>query len=97
MDVIRLALKNEHNNIEISRRHNGIIIEKLCKYLRQDVKLTNNTVVAIRTLCNLYSYPSGEELICKNKIELIEDILGITPQNKHIEVSEFKLGIKFDY
>lgn len=85
IDVFRLALRNDINNQIISTRDNGSIINKLKSYLT-DTKMQNNVVVTLRTLCNFYCHSSGEELIFKNRVELLETVIGISLQNKNIEV-----------
>lgn len=85
IDVIRLALRNEVNNAVISTRDDGAIIGLLKGYLTES-KLQNNIVVTLRTLCNFYCHFCGEELIFKNRVELLETVIGISIQNKNIEV-----------
>nr|XP_022905059.1 phospholipase A-2-activating protein [Onthophagus taurus] len=86
IDIIRLAMKLEENNKIISERNDGEIIEKLKPFIGNDCKVQNNVVVSLRTLSNFFCYKSGEELMFKNRVEIIEDIVGLCSSNKNIEV-----------
>ncbi|KAI4461369.1 phospholipase a-2-activating protein [Holotrichia oblita] len=85
IDVIRLALRNEINNALISTRDGGSIISTLKGYLSES-RLQNNIVVTLRTLCNFFCHSSGEDLMFNNRVELLETVIGISIQNKNIEV-----------
>lgn len=84
--MIRLALRNEINNALISTRDGGSIVSTLKGYLNES-RLQNNIVVTLRTLCNFFCHSSGEDLMFNNRVELLETVIGISIQNKNIEVT----------
>lgn len=84
LDVIRLAVKNDNFNKEISLKYGDILMEKLKNFINS--KSTNNTLVTFRALCNICTHPYGEEIIFKWRLDLLESLTSLSTNNKNIQV-----------
>lgn len=86
LDIVRLAVRLEKNNMTICTRNNGEIIEKLKYCLSNGCKVPNNTLVALRALSNLCAFKTGEDAIFENKFDILENVTGLGSVNKNIQV-----------
>lgn len=87
IDVMRMAVKYQINNTEISLKNNGDIIKKILDYISPTCNIPNNTLVALRFLCNLFVHPTGEQLIYENRIDILENITSLKIGNKNAQIA----------
>lgn len=66
LDIVRMAVRNEHSNTVISKLHEGVIIQKLQAFINSEHAVVNNRIVALRTICNLCNHKAGENLVSEN-------------------------------
>ncbi|ERL89805.1 phospholipase A-2-activating protein [Dendroctonus ponderosae] len=83
LDIVRMAVRNEHSNTIISKLYEGVIIKKLQGFINSEHAVVNNRIVALRTICNLCSHKSGENLVSEN----IYDIIGNVSTVRHINAN----------
>lgn len=86
IDVLRLAVRHE-NNCNAIVLHDGKKLIDLFKTCLSQTTVPNNTLLAFRTLCNLFSHSFGSELIFANQIDLLENVSSLSATNKNIEIS----------
>lgn len=95
IDTLRLAVKIADNNKEISLKYGMALMDKLKHFVSGTCKVLNNMLVSFRTLCNLFAHPYGEEIIFKNRIELLENITSLKSNNKNIQVGLNEINLYF--
>lgn len=86
LDVIRLAVRFEVNNKEICKRGGDQFVDKLKTFISKDCKVVNNTLVAIRILCNLFAGDFGQEVVFQNRFDILENMAALSLTNKNIQV-----------
>lgn len=79
-----MAVKLQKNNEKICQKN--IVIEKLKFCISNGCKIANNTLVALRALCNLCAFQSGADLIFENKFDILENLTGLGVLNKNTQV-----------
>lgn len=86
IDIVRLALRNEVNSSLICTKDNGKIVELCLRYLSSQ-NTTNNMLVSLRALANLFQHDIGASLIETNKMNILEAITGVSNSNKNIQIA----------
>lgn len=87
LDLVRMAVKYENNNRIISTEHCDILMEKLKYFIGEKCPVINNTIVALRTLTNLCLHEPGEELVFKNRFDILENITSLRNLNKNAQIA----------
>lgn len=87
LDVLRMAIRSPENCVSIFTKDDGFIMNKLKFYTSSECKSPNSMLVAFRVLCNMFLHPISEGLIFKNRLELLENITGLSQVNKNIEIA----------
>lgn len=87
LDALRLAVRFNKNNQEICSRNKGYVVEKLSNYISSRCRIQNNTMLALRTFCNLCSFKIGEDLLYQHRFDLLENITTLGVCNKNTQVS----------
>lgn len=67
LDIVRIAVKDQTNNEVIVALNDGSIIEKLKRYVSESCKVVNNTIVALRAICNFCTHQAGENLVFNHR------------------------------
>lgn len=86
LDALRLGVKDPSVNSEISTKTGGLLMEKLKQFTNQNCTVPNNTLVALRLLCNLLMHEDGEELVFKSRVDLLDNVSSLQPANKNSQV-----------
>lgn len=87
LDIIRLAVRHKKNNEVIASMNKGIIVEKIQNYVNSGCNIANNTIVALRTICNLCLHEPGETLVFESRFDLLENFTSLGQLNKTGQVS----------
>ncbi|KAL1514055.1 hypothetical protein ABEB36_003380 [Hypothenemus hampei] len=87
LDVIRMTLRDQTNNEIIVSFNNGEIIEKLKKYININCGVMNNTIVALRAICNLVCHEAGENLLFKHRFDIIEHLTTLLNLNTNAQIA----------
>ncbi|XP_050305466.1 phospholipase A-2-activating protein [Anthonomus grandis grandis] len=87
LDILRMAVRHEINNREIVRMHDGGVIEGLKRFISGSNKVPNNTIVALRALCNLCVHEDGENLIFDNRFDIVENLTSLSQLNKNGQIA----------
>lgn len=87
IDVIRMAVRHQRNNAIICGENNGAeIMRKLSHFISTTANIAN-TIVSLRTLCNMFSHPTGEDLVVEHRFELVENATSLGVMNKNGQVA----------
>ncbi|CAG9765638.1 unnamed protein product [Ceutorhynchus assimilis] len=87
LDVVRMAVKDPINNNLIVALNDGQIMEKLKKFISNSSNVPNNTIVGLRSLCNLCVHDAGENLVFDNRFDIVESITTLGQLNKNGQIA----------
>lgn len=86
IDIVRLSLRNEVNSSLICTKDSGKIVDLCLRYLSSQ-NTTNNIMVSLRALANLFLHEIGVSLVEAHKMNILEAITGVSNSNKNIQIA----------
>ncbi|XP_060528385.1 phospholipase A-2-activating protein [Cylas formicarius] len=86
LDIVRLAVRIPQNNETVALKDGGALGDKM-KKLIGDNKVPSNTIVALRTVCNLCAHPPGQDLIFANRFDILEHVTSLSHLNKNAQIA----------
>lgn len=87
IDVIRMAVRHQTNNAMICGPNNGAEIMKKLSCFISTTANVSNVIVSLRTLCNMFCHPTGEDLVIEHRFELVENVTSLGMLNKNGQVA----------
>ncbi|UYV78210.1 PLAA [Cordylochernes scorpioides] len=96
LDLLRLAVRGAALNERVCKLAGLSLTNHLLSYLDNGPSPPANKMLALRTLCNLFSHPPGEELLLRQYERVLNTALTCAPTtNKNIQTALSTLTLNY--